>query len=569
MRVGVWAWAAVVAVGAGAGGAWAAGEGAVIPVTAEGPLKQALEGPWLRGTVTLEGIAVDKDRVRVRFRPAAGGEVSAEIELRRATDVEGAAEVAGPFSVHVARGETAGLAAAVAERVRGLAAEVVWQEPEAPAPPDGIPSAPPLAVEEGEAERVSVAIRNALHAVKTEDAAAARAALEGVAGAELGNAGPDLAETWYRIGDAARGKAVARAWLGRAPAEQSVRALRASVLAGEAPAVEALARAVAALPDDERCGGAAVAESLARAGDTAKAQALFEALGEATPECGGVAALEVRWHLEAGRMAEADARSKAAIARFPDDEGVIGLRAQVLLAQDRAVEAVALLEPVAWKNPGSGLVSSLQGAYMNVKIEGWLPKKRAELVARHAADPGDYTAAFLAGVIMHYEGRLRESNAMLEPLVPILGKQPRLFIYLGMNAFDLGDTDAGLAWIEKAYALEAPDPDVYYCRAEILRYRDPAAALADLEKYLALTAGSPTVPEKKHARVAEMARGLRECVAAGGPMPCPGPWEHPRPEGVALGHAPPGSPWPWVAAGAAVLVLAGAGVAMRRRRRRG
>ena len=47
--------------------------------------------------------------------------------------------------------------------------------------------------------------------------------------------------------------------------------------------------------------------------------------------------------------------------------------------------AVALLEPVAWKNPGSGLVSSLQGAYMNVKIEGWLPKKREELVARHAA----------------------------------------------------------------------------------------------------------------------------------------------------------------------------------------
>ncbi len=544
--------------------------GPVIPVTATGPLREALAGPWLGGRLVLASVAITQDRVRVAFSRVAGGEVVAEVELRQATAQDGAAVAGGAFSVHAVRGDVAGLAEAVAERVRGLEASAMWVVPKSEAAPDHFPRAAPPAEEPDDSAEVALAIRKALQAMKTGDGEAARAALDGVAEAAKGNAGPDIAQTWYRIGEAARGQAVARAWISGVPDEHGVRALRARVLAGDAGEVAALAEAIGALPDDERCGGAAVAESLARTGKTKEAEALFRALGERTPGCAEVAALEVRWLLEAGRMAEADTRSQAAIARFPEDEAVIGLRAQVLLAQDRAEEAVALLEPVAWRNPDSGLVSSLQGAYMNVKTPGWIAKKRAELVARHAADPSDYTAAFLAGVIMHYEGRLQESNALLKPLVPILGKQPRLFIYLGMNAFDLGDADAGLAWIQKAFDLEAPDPDVYYCRAEILRYRDPAGALADLEKYLALTEGSPTVPAKKHARVAEMAATLRECVAKGGPVPCPGPWEHPRPAGVALGHAPPMSPWPWVAGGAAVLaLLAGAAWALRSRRRRG
>lgn len=559
-----------------AGVAGAADEaGPVIPVTATGPLREALSGPWMGGNLALASVAIAQDRVRVAFGRVPGGEVVAEVELRRATAVEGGAVEGGAFSVHAVRGDVAGLAEAVAERVRGLRASAMWVVPKSEAAPENIPRAPPLDEAVDDAAGVALAIRSALQAAKTQDVEAARAALEGVAGAAKGNAGPDIAETWYRIGEAARGQSVARAWISGVSlklgevGERSVRALRARVLAGEAGEAAALAEAIAALPDDERCGGAAVAETLARVGKVEAAEALFRALAVATPGCAEVPALEVRWLLNAGRMAEADARSQAAIARFPEDEAVIGLRAQVLLAQERPEEAVALLEPVAWRNPESGLVSSLQGAYMNVKTPGWIAKKRAELVARHAADPGDYTAAFLAGVIMHYEGRLEESNALLKPLVPILGKQPRLYIYLGMNAFDLGDADAGLAWIQKAFDLEAPDPDVYYCRAEILHYRDPPGALADLEKYLALTEGSPTVPAKKHARVAEMAATLRQCIAKGGPVPCPGPWEHPRPAGVPLGHAPPMSPWPWVAGGAAALALAGAAWALRSRRRRG
>lgn len=552
------------------GGVAAADEAApVIPVTATGPLREALAGPWLGGKLVLASVAIAQDRVRVAFSREAGGEVVAEVELRAAAALEGAAADAGPFSVHAVRGDVAGLVEAVSERVRGLDASAMWMVPKSEAAPDNPVRAAPLAEDVDDSAGVALAIRNALHAMKTEDVEAARAALDGVAEAAKGNAGPDIAETWYRIGEGARGQAVAKAWISGVADERSVRALRARVLAGDAGGPAQLAQAIAALPAEERCGGAAVAETLARTGKMEEAEALFRALEASAPECAEVPALEVRWLLEAGRMPEADARSQAAIARFPEDEAVIGLRAQVLLAQDRPVEAVALLEPVAWRNPESGLVSSLQGAYMNVKTPGWIAQKRAELVARHAADPGDYTAAFLAGVIMHYEGRLEESNALLQPLVPILGKQPRLYIYLGMNAFDLGDADAGLAWIQKAFDLEAPDPDVYYCRAEILHHRDPAGALADLEKYLALTEGSPTVPAKKHERVAEMASTLRECIANGGPVPCPGPWEHPRPSGVPLGHAPPMSPWPWVAGGAAVLALAGAAWALGSRRRRG
>ncbi|MCB9786809.1 MAG: hypothetical protein H6744_08960 [Deltaproteobacteria bacterium] len=539
-------------------------------MTATAALRDALAGEWQGGALVLDGLAVERDRVRLTFAARAGGPPRGELELVHPSAAPAGAVKAGPFAVRIVSGASPELAEAVAERVRGLEAARIWSTPEAQPEPDaGATSPPPQPDDADEAARVALAIRNALHAARTEDEAVARAALVAVQASATGNAGPDIAETWYRIGDGERGKAVARAWLAATPDEQSVRAVRAQVLAGGGGDPEALAEAILALPADQRCEGAAVAETMARVGQREPAHALLRRLAERLPACSSVAALEVAWLLEAVRMDEADARSAEALARFPDAEEMVGLRAQVLLARERPEEAVALLEPMAWRNPDSGLVSSLQGAYMNVKTPGWLANKRAELVRRHEADPSDYTAAFLAGVIMHYEGRLEESNALLEPLVPILGKQPRLYIYLGMNAFDLGDADTGLAWIQKAFDLEAPDPDVYYCRAEILHYRDPAGALADLEKYLALTEGSPTVPEKKHARVAEMARTLRECVANGGPVPCPGPWEHPRPAGTPLGHAPPASPWPWVAAGLGLLAAAIAAWALRGRLRRG
>ena len=171
-------------------------------------------------------------------------------------------------------------------------------------------------------------------------------------------------------------------------------------------------------------------------------------------------------------------------------------------------------------------------------------------------------------MLLHYDGQFAASDAKLEPLLKVFGEQPRLFIYLGMNAFNLGDTEKAYALLEQGEALEAPDPDIYYCRAEVNRFNNPAAAAEDLRRYLAQTRGSPTANPKKRARVETMARTLAACIEAGGPIPCPGPWEHPY--GHPANEAPPepegtaGIPtwWAWVGLGV-LLLLAGALVSRR------
>ena len=62
-----------------------------------------------------------------------------------------------------------------------------------------------------------------------------------------------------------------------------------------------------------------------------------------------------------------------------------------------------------------------------------------------------HVAAFVAGVLFHYDGRLAESNTLLRSLLDTpLNDQARLYIYLGMNAFDLGDAKTGLALVDQA-----------------------------------------------------------------------------------------------------------------------
>ena len=83
------------------------------------------------------------------------------------------------------------------------------------------------------------------------------------------------------------------------------------------------------------------------------------------------------------------------------------------------------------------------------------------------------------------------------------------------------------ALLDQAAALPVVDPDVYYCRAEITRDTERELAISDLERYLALTDGTPHASDSKQARVREMLAELVACHEKGDPR-CGGPWEHPR-----------------------------------------
>ena len=153
------------------------------------------------------------------------------------------------------------------------------------------------------------------------------------------------------------------------------------------------------------------------------------------------------------------------------------------------------------------------------------------LIAEAAAHPDDDVARFLAGVAVHYRGHTQgatraEKSAdyeraitLLEPLRERFASSPRLWIYLAVSYVRTGrQADAEQA-IERAAAADGGhDADVWYCRAEVWHRKDPARALADIDRYIEqmrinVQQGAWSAPEKER-RVTEM-RALMADVAAG------------------------------------------------------
>ena len=151
----------------------------------------------------------------------------------------------------------------------------------------------------------------------------------------------------------------------------------------------------------------------------------------------------------------------------------------------------------------------------------------ARLEARVASPEADFIDRFLLGVVLHYENDFVGSNALLLPLEEKLGGEDRFHIYRAMNDFNLGDRPAALARLETAAKRDAPDPDIYYCLAELLRDTDRPRALDGLERYAAASQSDPMSNPAKEHRIRRMMEGLRACMEDERPV-CEGEWEHPR-----------------------------------------
>jgi MYXO-CTERM domain-containing protein len=112
-----------------------------------------------------------------------------------------------------------------------------------------------------------------------------------------------------------------------------------------------------------------------------------------------------------------------------------------------------------------------------------------------------------------------------------------------------------------------PDPDIFYCRAEILRDRDRGRAIADLRRYMAPTGVNVLANPEKERRVGDLIALLEACQKDGRPS-CEGPWEHPRfrhhTESEEVGESTRLPPAGWAAFALALVV---AGLVFWRRRR--
>jgi hypothetical protein len=133
----------------------------------------------------------------------------------------------------------------------------------------------------------------------------------------------------------------------------------------------------------------------------------------------------------------------------------------------------------------------------------------------------------MIGVLLHYGNEFEASTRWLQPLMGRLKGEPRLFVYIAMNAFNLGDKATARRLLDEGARLDVVDPDIYYCRAEITRDSERDLAIDDLHRYLALTEGTPHADAKKQQRVKDMLSAIVACKA-NGIAECDGPFEHPR-----------------------------------------
>ncbi len=267
---------------------------------------------------------------------------------------------------------------------------------------------------------------------------------------------------------AARRRAVAK---GAAPPQPTARQAAAEALVGPAIALIGARRADLgliyvrlALRLDPQLSSAwlVVGDTLNSAGEREAARAAYARVPEAAPE--GADALE---RLALAAQADGDkegalrlARRAAALAPDDDQAGVV--LAEVLRAQGRDDEAVAVLDPLVARTPDgepAGRLLFLRGAAH--ERSGRWPQAEADLKRALALKPDDpevlnYLAFGWADRGLH----LKEALAMLEKAVAARPDQGSVLDSVGWARFRMGDLRGALRDLEKAVALEPADPEI-------------------------------------------------------------------------------------------------------------
>jgi tetratricopeptide (TPR) repeat protein len=251
------------------------------------------------------------------------------------------------------------------------------------------------------------------------------------------------------------------------------------------------------------------------------------------------------------------------IDKHPEQSEFKMLLAQYYRLDGRLDEAVALYEEVVESgNARDEHVRLLVTMYLQQRAE----KRQIERwKGLYEENPENKVAALMIGIMLHYRDEFTESQEWLLPLEEQFKGNPRYQIYRAMNDFNLGDKPGCRARLDMAAKLPVIDPDVFYCRGEILRDSERDTAIADFKRYLALTNDSPFNLPEKQARVREQVRLLEECKE-NGTKTCEGPWEHPRGGLMRFFTLHPEAPW--VGFGLLIFLLGSAGFLVHRRRKK-
>jgi len=182
---------------------------------------------------------------------------------------------------------------------------------------------------------------------------------------------------------------------------------------------------------------------------------------------------------------------------------------------DVGEKMLALLMPVLREQPHGLLVGRLVVAAARL-AHGPKGNARVDRLLRDADDNrDDKLKQFLAGVAVHYRGHGQATTRAakradyerairyLQRARPDLDHAPRLWIYLSVSYLRTGKQEAAEDAIDRAAKADGgEDADVYYCAAEVYHRKDPARAIKDIDRYLAimkdnLAKGAYSAPEKE------------------------------------------------------------------------
>jgi hypothetical protein len=286
----------------------------------------------------------------------------------------------------------------------------------------------------------------------------------------------------------------------------------------------ASAVATAALSVADACGAVSIASGFVVTGQHLAAARLAGAVHDIDPRCVKAYAVELEAWSELDRGAEVIAVWEAAKVGLGSTTALAPLEGIVLDAQGKTKEFVERLEAaVAAGDHSPGTMKRILAFYVR---EDFYEAKAAEWTARVKAHPEDEVASFFAGVLAHYAKDFQGSNDLLKRSAKRFANEPRLYIYLAMNYFNLGDQAATATAIGRAEVLEVQDPDVFYCLGEIFRDTDRPRALRALRVYWHQTRWNTDANSSKQRRVWGLIEALERCMAEETQGTCEGPWEH-------------------------------------------
>ncbi len=500
------------------------------------------DATWPAG-VALLGAEISGNAVVARYTTAAAKQLRVQLvhkDSARATPVA----VTDRFALQVLSdgGPTdeavSAVVAALAKQVGALESQFKWSAPAKGEPPPPVRGAEPP-------QQAQHLLGTAADAARSRDPnKAAQLALDAWKAAERLGA---VEKAWVYAGVAAVLKTVDHA-------ETPARAQAAVDLAATVTAVEgqvALARAQFALGQEANAqAGLAelakqpslrkaacplvegVAEDLALRNQPTPALRVLRGFQGPEPECVGIALAASRVARWAGVGAQALPFLERAAIDHPKDVAVAIHLAHLYKELQRFDEALRIIDALDYRGArlDKALVLDITRVYLDVADNGpslALQRKRSD------ADPSEPVSAFIVGTILHHTDHWAESNRYLARSETAFAQEPRQFIYTGMNHYRLGNQAEAETRIERALHLGKTDPDIYYCRAVIRTRKTPDAALADLQTYLKMTAGSRETYAPKEAKVARMiddlqacrdARDIQECLDLHGNLRLAGYW---------------------------------------------